>query len=304
MTALTSLDVPEPHPFSEIVTLERDDRESQAPEPTAHGALHWAPHHDPGLGARMDAIARWITDARPEAVVVDVSVEVALFVRLLGIPVVVVALPGKRIDAPHLLVHRIADHIVAAWPKALCVPSWLRQYEHKTSYVGGISRFEGRRCGDSDSGGPILVLGGSGGDFDVTLSGCAAGGSGTTWTSLGGAHGTWKDDPFAEICGADVVVTHAGQGSIADVAAAQRPAIVIPRPRPFDEQLSTAGVLRRHQLAVVVSDPPDERAWPALLTHARASDPRRWQRWQVDGAAARAAAAIEETARLCQGVTH
>ena len=55
------------------------------------------------------------------------------------------ALPGKRYDAPHLLVHRLADHIVAAWPKELRVPPWLRSYEDKTSYVGGISRFDDRQ---------------------------------------------------------------------------------------------------------------------------------------------------------------
>src|ERR1700709_1125518 len=120
VTALTSLDVAEPHPFSAIVKLPRDDAAQQVPEPTAHGA----------------------PQPQPEAVVVDVSVEVATFVRLLGVPVIVMALPGKRVDAPHLLVHRIADHIVAAWPRAVCVPSWLRQYEDKTTYAGGISRVQ------------------------------------------------------------------------------------------------------------------------------------------------------------------
>lgn len=168
VTAMTSLDVPEPHPFSEVMRLPRDDEGPQPREATAHGALHWAPHHDAGLSARMNQIARWVSDARPEAVVVDVSVEVALFIRLLGVPVIVVALPGSRVDAPHVLVHRLADHIVAAWPRALCVPSWLRQWEDKTSYVGGISRFEGRdRRGDEpeSSARPlketrVVVLGG------------------------------------------------------------------------------------------------------------------------------------------------
>ncbi|MBX9639780.1 MAG: hypothetical protein K2X97_08650 [Mycobacteriaceae bacterium] len=296
VTALTSLNLAEPHPFSAVVTLPRDDQSAHPREPTAHGALHWAPHCDPGLGARMKAIADWISDARPEAFVVDVSVEVALFVRLLGIPVVVVALPGKRVDAPHLLVHRIADGIVAAWPKELCVPTWLRQYDHKTSYVGGISRFEGReRIHREPDGNPeVLLLSGSDDAFGRVHSADAG------WKALGGT-GAWHSDPWAHICRADVVVTHAGQGCIADVAAAQRAAIVIPQPRPFGEQAATASMLRRHRLAVVARDWPDKRAWPALLAHARAGDPQRWQRWHVDGAARRAAEAIETTARLCLG---
>ena len=50
--------------------------------------------------------------------VVDVSVEVAILVRLLGVPVVVMAMPGDRIDAPHDLVYQAADHILAAWPES------------------------------------------------------------------------------------------------------------------------------------------------------------------------------------------
>jgi hypothetical protein len=52
------------------------------------------------------------------------------------------------------------------------------------------------------------------------------------------------------MCAADVVITHAGQSCVADVAAARRPAIVLPQPRPFDEQHATAETLRRHRLAV------------------------------------------------------
>ena len=118
----------------------------------------------------MALITRWIEVTRPAAVVVDVSVEVALFVRLLGVPVIVMAMPGERTDGPHALVHLIADHIVAAWPQELYEPEWLRAYAAKTSYVGGISRF-----GDRDGLQPtedrptVLVLSGTGGvDFDQT----------------------------------------------------------------------------------------------------------------------------------------
>jgi Glycosyltransferase family 28 C-terminal domain len=309
---LTSRDVPDRHPFTHVVKLPRDDSSPKANEPTAHGALHWAPHHDTGLASRMDTISRWVAEAQPEVVVTDVSVEVAVFVRLLGRPVVVMALPGKRIDAPHLLVHRLADHIVATWPKQLCVPPWLRPYEDKSSYVGGVSRFDGREIpsttttsasGGSSASTRILVLGGADGLGAPrgALHECAMAAQGATWTTLGGSSADWSDDPWPQICDADVVVTHAGQSCIADVAAAQRPAVVIPQPRPFDEQLATAHVLRRFRLAVVTQGWPDERAWPALVAQAKASEPQKWRRWEVRGAAARAAEAIEQTARRYAG---
>lgn len=257
----------------------------------------------------MQQIAQWVADARPAVVVVDVSVEVATFVRLLGIPVIVVAQPGKRVDAPHLLVHRLADHIIAPWPRELCVPAWLRTYESKTSYVGGISRFEdrsdgregaGRRLGDGDPA-TVLVIGGAGGsaiDADAVAA-VAEAHPQFAWTSLGVPGGPWVSDPWSQIRGADVVVGHAGQGCVADIAAAERPAVIIPQARPFDEQRMTARVLRQHRLAVVAQQWPDQRAWPALLAHAQAAGTSKWRRWRVRGAAGRAASAIEETARRC-----
>jgi hypothetical protein len=302
VTALSSLDIPEPHPFTAVMRLPRDDEAEHVREPSAHGALHWAPHHDGGYRSRMTAIAQWVADTEPEAVVVDVSVEVATFVRLLGVPVIVMALPGDRVDAPHQLVHRLADHIVAAWPGDLNAPAWLRPYRDKASYVGGISRFEGRSTATSTHERPprtlrVLALGGTGDTFgDNDFDGLTVDGLDVAWSALGGG-GSWVSDPWPQICAADVVVTHAGQGCIADVAAAERPAVVIPSPRPFDEQSVTATVLREHRLAVVAPRWPDRAAWPALLAEAMAADPSRWRLWQVHGAAARAASAIETTAR-------
>jgi hypothetical protein len=301
-TALTSLELHEPHPFAAVVKLARDDQAEQVVGPTAHGALHWAPLHDNGFQARMQAIANWIALAQPDVLVADVSVEIAAFVRLLGVPVVLMALPGDRVDAPHQLAHRLADHIVAAWPEALYTPAWLRPYANKTSFVGGISRFEGLKCIGHESmsrNQRILVLGGGDESFGGGADHYPEAGVEPTWTTLGGTDGRWVDDPWPQICAADIVVTHAGQGCIADIAAAKRRAVVIPQSRPFGEQRATAEVLSRHGLAAVADNWPDTETWPRLLAQAMAGDPHRWDRWQVQGAAARAAAAIEYTAQCC-----
>lgn len=306
-TALSSMDIPEPHPFAAVVKLPRDDQEDQVVEPTAHGALHWAPHHHNGFRARMNAVSHWIDTACPAAVVTDISVEIATFVRLLGVPVIVVALPGKRFDAPHALVHRLADHIIAAWPRELYLPPWLQPHAEKTSFVGGISRYDGRECPSAEppddatasTGTRVLVLSGAGDSVGSRLSDCAAACPGTTWTAIGGADTGWVDDPWPLICAADVVVTHAGQSAVADVAAARRRAVVIAQPRPYDEQPATATVLRRYRLATVAHRWPDVRAWPGLIAHATAGDPDKWSRWEVAGAASRAARAVESTVQRC-----
>ena len=96
------------------------------------------------------------------------------------------------------------------------------------------------------------------------------------------------------------MIAHAGLGCVADIAAAQRPAIIIAQRRPFDEQVATAQALARaragrgHRRAGPICD-----AWPALITAARAIEPDRWTRWQTAGSAARAAQAVERVAYRC-----
>ena len=79
-----------------------------------------------------------------DAIVVDVSVEVALLARLLGIRTVVIAQPGRRNDAAHELGYRAATTIVAPWPVARPNPPHLATVKEKTVFTGGISRFDGR----------------------------------------------------------------------------------------------------------------------------------------------------------------
>jgi len=58
--ALTSLDIPKPHPFATVLRLPRDDASARPAERSANGALHWVPNHDDGLRTRMALIIRWI----------------------------------------------------------------------------------------------------------------------------------------------------------------------------------------------------------------------------------------------------
>jgi UDP-N-acetylglucosamine--N-acetylmuramyl-(pentapeptide) pyrophosphoryl-undecaprenol N-acetylglucosamine transferase len=289
-----------------VVPLPRDDAASSVADETAGGALHWAPRADGGLRERMRTIADWIDTVRPSVVVVDVSVEVATLVRLLGVPVIVVAMPGQRTDAPHEWVYRLADHILACWPRDLYEPDWLRPHRDKTSYVGGISRFDGRdRTDHGGDGRQIVVLGGAGGSqVDLAaVRACAAQLPDHCWHPVGVSCDTWVQDPWPYLCAADVVIAHAGESSIADLAAAARPAIILPQPRPFNEQNTTAGTLAEAGLAVIHSRWPLANEWPCLLERARHTDVRRWQRWQTAGAGQRAASAIERVAAGDEGMS-
>ena len=142
VTVLSSL----PRPASyrgEWVRLAPDDQDPDPRDVTAGGTLHWAPRHDAGLARRSAQILAWLADARPALVVVDVSVEVALLVRLAGVPVVVAAMRGDRSDRPHVTAYDLADALLAPWSVEVPAP-WPQRWLDKTAHVGALSRFDGR----------------------------------------------------------------------------------------------------------------------------------------------------------------
>lgn len=300
------------------VRLDRDDDvrpggpDPARADPTASGLLHWAPLGHAGHRARLARIAAEVAARPVTAFVVDVSAEVTLLARLLGVPPVVVAQPGTRDDEPHALALRAAVRVVAPWPAGLVPAPHLDAVARKVVHTGGISRFEGR-VPDAGPRSGVLLLAGRGGT-EVTgaqVDAAVRATPGRTWSLLGSPGGSpgdvpggvpgagagrWADDPWDELTGAGTVVTWAGQGSVADLAVAGARAVVVPQPRPFDEQVATARALDAAGLAVVEPTWPDPARWPEVLDRAAALDPD-WSRWRTAGAAARAAAAIEDVAR-------
>lgn len=298
VTILSSL--PRPASWSGLwVQLPRDDSTSRPVDPTASGHLHWVPVGDRGLQDRMARIAGWIARERPAAMMVDVSVEVCALTRLMGVPVVSMALPGIRNDPAHRLGYTLSDAIVAPWFasfSALCPQ--LTSYRDKVHYVGAFSRFDGRRrpTRGSDRRRRVLVLQGTGGiGAQVDLAAAAAATESWTWSRLG--PGRWQADPWEEICRADVVITHAGLGAVGEVAAARKPAIVIPEARPHEEQSTTAEILAAARLAIVVRSVPPATDWPGLLQSALELGGDQWPVWSSGTGAQAAAEVLTSTAR-------
>lgn len=288
----------------------------------AGGRLHWAPLEHAGLRARMAALSGWIESARPRLLVSDVSVEVALLARLHGVPVVSFVQPGSRGDAAHVLGHEISSLLLAAWPAgAAGMVSGIS--EHTASRivaVGAIAdqaavpeqssaQFSARssdQCPRTGDTGPrVLVLGGRGsagidgaGIDGLDVAGARRQTPGWTWDVLGGSTGRWVEEPMDLIRRATVVVTHAGQGALADVAAARRPAIVIPDERPHDEQRHTARHLADDgRYPALVRWHVPETGWVQLLSRAAKLDGSTWERWNDGGGARRAAQTITSAAR-------
>jgi len=296
VVGLSSLPRPDgwPGPW---LQLPRDD-DGDIADPDARGRLHWVPERHAGLRSRMAEISSWIDAVDPELMVVDVSVEVALLARLHGVPVVTVVLPGDRHDPAHELVHAIARRLLAVWPPgARHVVRGVDEDSERFARVGGLSRFDGRPRAVTPGGGRrrVVMLAGAGGS-DLTAAQLDLAREQTPewdWTVLGGP-GEWIDDPWDILCGADVVVTHAGQNAIAEVAAARRPAVVVPQSRPFVEQdLMAASLAASGRWPVVVRGAFPTGGWAELLDAVARLDGDEWGGWNDGHGAERAAAVIE-----------
>ena len=305
VTGLSSLACPADWP-GDWLRLPRDDTGHPAVEPTARGQLHWAPLGHPGLRDRMAAIAGWIQRSAPSVIVVDVSVEVATLARLMGVPVISIVLPGNREDPAHRLGHALAQTLIAPWPASMsALLAGQGPETARIRAVGAFSRFDGRAPEPGPPGRrpSVLVLHGSGGS-EITpdhVRAAAAATPGWEWRILGGAAGPWLDDPWPALCHADVVVTHGGMNAIADVAAARKPAVVVPQARPHGEQLATGRALDHAGLAVVTSQWPRAASWPSVLSAALERGGARWASWSTGTGAADAAKVIEIVAEGDRG---
>ncbi len=260
-------------------------------DPTAGGLLHWAPLGHPGHTRRLATMANAIMSPGFTRFVVDVSVEVTLLTRLLGVATVVIAQPGDRHDRPHQLAYAAAARVLAPWPTG----THPAPVAHRLVEVGGISRFDRRVRTIQPDPDTVLVLGGTDeNSLTERVARAAAATPDLRWSLIGASQRTWLDDPWEALQRAEIVVSSAGQNSIADLAAAGARAVVVPQPRPFEEQKATGRILARHRLAVVQPAWPDDGAWSAVLDRARCLEPD-WTLWDVTGAAQRAAETIAET---------
>jgi hypothetical protein len=291
---LSSAPRPTEWPAAQWISLPSDVADGGR-DHAAGGTLHWAPLQHQGYRDRMARISAWVNQFGPTCLVSDVSVEVLLLGRLLGVPTVGVVMAGDRSDTPHQTGYDAASRLVASWPRsAEPVLGWRSRWDPKTTWVGAMSRFDGRAAESPPGAQRVAVLWGRGSARpEADLVAARAATPDWRWTVIDSSD---SDEVWRGLQAADVVVTHGGQNALAEIASARRPAVVVPQERPHDEQ--------RHLTAVLdapVSVPPRWPAaddWPELLGRTAALDPRGWARWSDGKAAARFAAVVDGVARM------
>ncbi len=277
------------------VSLPDDATPAAQGDSTVGGWLHYAPDQHANLRARMARLSAWIQRHRPIAAVVDVSVEVALLFRLHGVPVISMAQPGSRTDRVHTLGYGISDAVIAPWPASVGPRLWRAAVEPGLVHpVGAISRFDRAVVGEPGSRRVVVLNGAGGGALSTEISLASRATPDWEWAVLDPAAGTWADDPWPLLCGATVIVSHCGQNAIAEIAAARRPAVLIPQPRPFAEQHWMAAALRSGTWpAEVLTRWPQPQEWPDILNRAAGLEGETWTRWNDGRGATRVGQLLE-----------
>lgn len=273
------------------------------------GELHYAPLNVEGQRQRTRRLTDFFCQSSPLLLVVDVSVEVTLLARLCGVPTVVVKQHGYRDDAAHRLAYQNAEAVLAPYPTALqqTEAPWLAS---KLVYTGGFCRYQPQSPNNSaELTKHVAVLAGTGGtslsvDFATHLARLAP-----DWSIEGVGslketahtqppnnlilHGQ-VDDPRRVIDHCEVVIGNAGHNTVMEMAALHKRFIVVPEPRPFEEQVVKADLLAKLGLAHVV-DPEQlyQTDWATLLAIVREKSSH-WQGIVDEQASSRAAQTIRD----------
>lgn len=275
--------------------------------------LHYAPLAVDGLRERMALLADWMHRHWPCLLVVDVSVEVALLARLLGVPTVYIRQHGQRDDPAHVQAYACASTLLAPFPALMESLETERpacaDIVRRTRYSGWLSRYPQGRQTAAETG-RVLVIIGQGGtaigarelhtlaqtcpDYQFRVMGLSPEQglpSATNLVNLGRV-----PEPFEELCRAEIVIGSAGDGVVSEVASLGCRYVAIAESRPFDEQLHQARRLQALGLAIGLDAWPAAEQWPSLLQRARALDPGQWQRGgAMTDSPAQAARIIEAT---------
>lgn len=250
---------------------------------TRPAALHYAPLDHAGLRGRVATISRWIEEAAPALLVVDVSVEVAMLARLASVPTVYVRLGGLRLDEPHRQAFEGAVALLAPFASLLDDPHVPQTIRARTFYAPGIVATAAPTGCRTD--GVLVVVGRGGTCADGEYWAAAARATpDICWRVIGPCSVPlappanlellgWVDGAGAFIASAEIVVGGAGDGLVNAVIAARKPFICLPEPRPFDEQTAKAARLDKVGAAIVSFKSPTAAHWPGLIRRARMLDP-------------------------------
>ncbi|TWR25896.1 hypothetical protein FPZ43_16585 [Mucilaginibacter pallidiroseus] len=227
---------------------------------------------------RAKALADAIIQYQPKTFYCDGLPELAIIVRGMGVPVVLIHLPGNIMNDPtQVFAHQLADHIIAHFPEKLEQDDY--QFGSKTFYSGYLSQYSGRdlpnvECNEVNN---VTVLLGYDNYDEQVLKNITADYS-TTFTIIGNkrtynlAANCKQLGRVADISKAisgDIVISAAGQNTIAELLSLNKHLILLPEPRPYNEQEVHAKVLAKNNIALLAHEDFSATQWQDVLSEAK-----------------------------------
>lgn len=253
------------------------------------------------------AVARAVTSAAPAVLVVDAPARRALpLVAAVGVPTAVVARPGGGQDGDEGSLYSAADLILAPWGPGL--DCWPAAWRERTQYVGLLAAALDQQLGRSsapDDSAKVWRC--------VALTHRSSGPTPRERREIFAATGGWAwfyalEDELAttapvwhHLARADVVVCLPHVASLAAVAAARLPAVVVRPGRPNASEQALLAMVEDSGAAVVAESWSRVDAWPGLLGRARDLGGRRWSSFLVGDPGTHAARALLSLAAAGRG---
>ena len=279
-------------------------------------SFHYAPYYSNAYRQRAIILANWVARTDPTAVIVDVSAEIAQYLRFLGVPVIAVRQHGDRSDYPHLAGYDAAYKTLAPYPEILeveAVPSWIRK---KTIYCPGFSRYSGRVFHKSTAREQlniplqqqvVVVLNGKGGGKHslADIAEAAFSTPNWLWLIIGETNQNsdtipdnisvvgWCEDTYPYLKAADVAIASGGHNTVMEIGTAKIPFLCIPEYRPFNEQEVKARLLQKLGLCIVLETFPTKNNIESVFERLQKINTDKWDEIMASDGALQAAKAIQ-----------
>ena len=231
---------------------------------------------------RAKALAEAIERYKPKAFYCDGVPELAIVVRGMGVPVVLVHLPGNIMNDPtQVFAHELADHIIAHFPRSLEQEDY--QYASKTYYCGYLSKYANRNSKEFkflDIDNVTVLLGYD--NYDASVLTNITKDQNMQFTIIGNKQvydlgenciQLGKVEDISKAIVGDVVISAAGQNTIAELLSLGKRVILLPEPRPYDEQVVHANVLANQNVALLAQENYSAEQWQNLLQKAKTFKP-------------------------------
>lgn len=269
------------HPVEVIELPAKYPENYEIPEHTFSKAFEVTPYeNEPAFRAK--ALAEAIEHYRPKAFYCDGVPELAIMIRGMGVPIVLVHLPGNIMNDPtQVFAHELADHIVAHFPDSLEQTDY--QFKAKTYYSGYLSKYSGvefREEDQTDFDTVTILLGYD--NYDESVLQKMTQDQNTQFTIIGNKQdfalsenceqlGRVKD--IREAIKGNIVISAGGQNTIAELLSLGKRLILLPEPRPYREQEVHANVLAARNIALLAQDNFTAEEWQNIIEQAKQFTP-------------------------------